>query len=251
MKMKEIKEAVLFVAVFLALALPLSAGEDGWKTVINRDGITVENRAVEGFRMKQLRARAVIDAPVEVVYEVLDTADKFNEWFGDCVLQKTVKRISKYEKISYHVVDTPWPLRDRDFIARVTTKPDWKGGKVVSRIDSIGPPEDSGWGMDDLTKKEGRVRMRVMHGVFILRRMDPGRTDFTYMAIGDPGIALPAWMLNLFSTRQPFETIKKLKKQVMKKIYWEKAEKRHGRIFTPQVSQTPTGRKVVGPPLAR
>lgn len=234
--MKAIKKIILFLMISMPV-LSLSAGENGWELITDDKGITIENRAIEGFKMKQLRARTVVDAPIEVIYEVMDTPEMYDEWFGDCVLQKDIKRISEYEKICYHVMDVPWPLSDRDAIARVTTKADWQGGKVIYRVDSIRQPEDSKWGMDSVTEEEDRVRMPVMDGVFIFSRITPGKSDFTYIAIADPGIPLPGWILNVFSTKQPFDTLVNLKKQVKKPIYWEKAARRHGKEFTPPVKK--------------
>jgi hypothetical protein len=222
--------------VFMSVTFPLGAEDQGagkWEVVSSKNNITIENRTLKGFEMKQLRGQCEIDAPIEVIYEVLDNAERHNEWIGDCVLQKDVKRISEYEKISYLVIAVPWPLRDRDTVERVTTKADWNKGEVEYRVDSIRSPEDSKWGMDPVTKENGRVRMPVMEGVYTFSRITPDKSKFTYVAIAEPGIPLPGWVLNIFSTSQPYKTLDNLRKQVKKQIYWEMASKRHNKTFTP------------------
>lgn len=232
-----LKQVLSILFVFTALALPLNAddgGKDRWVVVSNGNGVIIENRSTDGFGMKQLRAQCEINAPVEVIYEVMDDADRYSEWFGDCLFQKTIERINEYEKISYHVVDVPWPLNDRDSVSRVTTRADWSAGTVETRVDSIRPPADAAWGMDPVTKKSNRVRMPVMDGVFTYTTMGPNKSKFTYIAIADPGISLPDWVLNAFSTTQPKKTLENLKSQVKKEIYWEMAGARHGKVFEPE-----------------
>ncbi len=230
------KKVVSLIFILTIMTLPLKAEDDGkgkWETVSVEKEITIENRTVAGFKMKQLRAQCEVDAPIEIIYEVMDTAEKYNEWFGDCILQQDIKRISEFEKICYHVVDVPWPLSDRDAVARVTSKVDWKKGDVEYRVDSIRKPDDSKWGIDPVTKENGRVRMPVMDGVFTFSRITPNKSRFTYVAIADPGIALPGWVLNMFSTTQPRKTLENIRNQVNKQLYWDKAAKRHNRTFTP------------------
>ncbi|MCU0820930.1 MAG: hypothetical protein MUC95_00460 [Spirochaetes bacterium] len=230
-----IKQVLSILFIFSVTALPLSAGEDGkggWEVVSEKNGIKIENREMKGLKMKQLRAACEVDAPVEVIYEVMDGGDRYPEWFGGCIIQTQIKRISEFEKTCYHVVDVPWPLGDRDAVARVTTKADWKKGEVEYRVESIRPPEDSKWGMDQVTKDNGRVRMPVMDGIFSFSRTAPDRSKFTYVAIADPGIPLPGWILEMFSNAQPRKTLDNIRNQVKKNMYWKMASKRHNKAFT-------------------
>ena len=144
MRLKPVLLCLLLFTAITVSAIADDATDNPWRVVSNENGIVIENRAVDGFKMRELRARCEIDAPVEVIYEVMDDADNYGNWFGDCLLQKTIHRFNDYDKISYHVVDVPWPLNDRDSVSRVTTKTDWAAGTVETRVDSIRPPADAG-----------------------------------------------------------------------------------------------------------
>ena len=78
------------------------------------------------------------------------------------------------------------------------------------------------------------LRMPVMDGVFTWERMENGKTRFEYIAIADPGIALPAWILNAFSVSQPYNTLYNIKTEVKEPIYYERASKRHKKEFKKQ-----------------
>jgi len=218
---------ILFIAAVPALA----AG--GWDVVINEDGCKVENRAFKGSDMKEFRAETIVNAPLEVVAEVQMDPVRMSQWFGDCLEQKILKRLGKNKKVIYHVVNAPWPVDDRDAIATVTTKPDWEKGVVVQEVRSIRPPKDTEYGMEETTKKNNRVRMPKMDATFTLTRIDADRTKYAYWAHAEPGIALPASILNMFAKDQPFKTLKNIKEQVKKPIYWKRASRAHNREFKP------------------
>jgi len=231
-----LKQALFVLLVGSFLAFPLLAGENEpqWRIVSDTDGIIIENRMLENSRLKQLRARCEIAAPVEVIYEVMDDADSFHEWFGDCLLQKNITRINEYEKICYHVVDMPWPFKDRDSVSSVVTRADWDKKEVETHIQSIREIDEAAvWGMNPETEKNDRVRISVMDAVFTYQRLSPNRSMFTYVVMVDPDISLPAWLLNALSVNQPRTTLENLRRQVKKEIYWEMAGARHGKAFSP------------------
>jgi len=110
MKLKSVLLFLLFSTTVLFPAVADDAAGKEWRTVSEENGMIIENRPLDPFKMKQLRARCEIDAPVEVIYEVMDDADSYHEWFGDCLLRKIIHRFNDYDKISYHVVDLHSPI---------------------------------------------------------------------------------------------------------------------------------------------
>jgi uncharacterized protein YndB with AHSA1/START domain len=216
----------------LLVSLPVLAAGD-WEVVENENGCKVENRVFPGSVMKEFRAETIIDAPLEVVFEVQMDSNGMSQWFGDCVEQKVLKRLSQNKKMIYHVVHAPWPVQDRDAIAVVETTPDWERGKVVQEVRSIRPPADREYGMDETTEKNNRVRMPKMDATFTLTRISPERTKYSYWAHAEPGIALPASMLNMYAKKQPYKTLINIKEQVKKPIYWQRANSAHKKEFKP------------------
>lgn len=222
-----IAAATLLIAFITA---PLWANAE-WKEVKNKKGIKIETRKVEGSPMKEFRSECLIEAPIEVVYEILRDADTYVNWFGDCKEKKVIQKIDENNEIGYQVVDVPLPFRDRDTVATVNYSTDWETGKAAVKMNSIKIPEDSKYGMDDYSKEKKRVRMPKMNGLIVLTRVEPDKTKMMYQAHADPGVSLPGWVLNLFSTAQPYKTLKGMKKEVRKEIYYEKAGKVHGKKF--------------------
>jgi hypothetical protein len=82
--------------------------------------------------------------------------------------------------------------------------------------------EDDQYGMDVVIEEKGYVRMISCFGEFKLTRVGPNKTKVNFHAGGDPGVWLPSWIINLAAGIQPRLTVKKLRKEVKKEIYYEK-----------------------------
>ncbi len=95
------KKLNTFVAVFIIVnlvtcflfVLPTFGDEnEGWKEVRNRKGIRVLTRWVPGSALKQAWAETIIDAPIEVLYEIITTPVTWTNWFAFCSEHKTLKK---------------------------------------------------------------------------------------------------------------------------------------------------------------
>ena len=230
--MKKLSLKVLALTVTVLFSLPVWADGD-WEEAKNQEGIKIDTRRVEGAPMKEFRAEGMIDAPIEVAWEVLIDSASYPKWFGDCIVHKIIETEDKNISVGYHAVDIPFPFSDRDTVAFINLETDWKTGKASKSMVSIGSPEDAKYGMDDLTREEGRVRMPKMHGHFLLTRVSPTQTNMLYQAHADPGVPLPGWLLNMLATNQPYKTFIGIRKEVKNIKYFERAEKVHDKKFKP------------------
>jgi hypothetical protein len=218
------------IVMIIVTSLPLWADSE-WEEIRNRNGVKVSSMRVEDCPMNRFKAECIIDAPLEVVYEVVMDPGSYVNWFHSCTDRRVIKKFDENNGIGYQVVNLPFPLRDRDTVATMYQDVDWAAGKLKMKMDAIKPPEDSKYGMDELTKKKGRVRMPIMIANIVLNRITPGKTEMIYMAHADPGAPVPAWILNFFSTGHPYKTLLGIQKEVKKEIYYKRAEKKHNKKF--------------------
>ena len=217
------KRALLFITIFCVSISPVVGGGK-WVIAKRGSGITVYNRPVAGSPMKELKATGIINAPLEVVWEVLYDNSRWKIWFADCIEQRVIKKTSAMQKVVYHVVDVPWPIKDRDTVALVNYTKDFAKGIVVVRVRSIPALEAKKYNMEGVTSKNKRIRMPKMFSNFTAKRLGPSKKRFTYHAHAEPGVALPAWILNLFAKSQPYKTLKNLNKEAGKELYKKRAE---------------------------
>ena len=77
----------LAVLVSFSAALPVFAGEqdaEGWKKREEQNGVIGYERKVEGSKYLQTKAETTIDAPMEVLLEVLMDIPSFPQWMHKC-----------------------------------------------------------------------------------------------------------------------------------------------------------------------
>ncbi len=225
--------SIIAAAIIFLFPLCVLCAEP-WKVEKDKDGIRVETRPIEGLSLKEFRSRCVVDAPIEVVFEIIKDNDSYMNWFADCVERAVIQKNDDHTNICYMVADLPFPFRDRDTVEVIKYILDWMNGKVVVKINSIDPPDDAKYGMDEHSKKKKRIRMKKMKGTITLTRVTPVETEMVYQAHGDPVVELPGWLMNFFVVSQPYRTLQGMQKEIQKKIYYEKAEKVHHKKFVRQ-----------------
>jgi hypothetical protein len=136
--------------------------------------------------------------------------NRTNEWVYAAKNCKILKQYSPTDLIYYSEVVVPPPFNNRDFAIRITMTQD----KITRNITVIADSKP-----DFLPEKPGLVRIHQSIGKWQITPVANGLTKVEYILQVDPGGAIPAWLVNLFATKGPFESFKGLREQVKKKDY--------------------------------
>ncbi len=175
----------------------LAATEEVWELQRDRDGIQIYTRSVEGSKFKAVKAEMEIDAPIrELVGLVMDT-DACPEWAALCKDSEVVQQTSETDLHVYTLNDVPWPVKDRDAVARVLWSQD-EAGIVTMRAELVS-------GFVPETKKAMRLTYGKTAWIFV--PVGPDRTRVISEAHLDPGGATPAWVTNMLLVDSPFDTM--------------------------------------------
>ncbi|MBK8878790.1 MAG: START domain-containing protein [Haliscomenobacter sp.] len=192
--------------LFIAFSFALAAQETTWKLKKSSDGIEVYYRSVPESPINELRIKTSIRASMPALLSVMRDFSRYPQWIYQCTEASRVEKVNEREFVYYGVIDFPWPLADRDFVARsrITQNPE----TGVVHIEVKGIP-----GYKPLVKD--RVRIPVMQYQWTLT---PGNGVLTvdYQLRSDPGGSLPAWAINLGLDQGPVQTIKNLRQLAMK-----------------------------------
>lgn len=174
--------AAAFVASLSATAGAVQA-DDGWRVVRDRDGITLERRAVEGSRFYQYRVRAhtAVSAPVAV--------ERIWSGIGDerspTIKRRTVLKREGDELVVYDQIHAA-VVSDRDVTIRIHKSADGRGGFDI-RFESaaeLGPPPAAGY-----------VRLPLVHGSWHIAPASDGGSNIAYQCYSEPGGAIPAFLV--------------------------------------------------------
>ncbi|MBK7475494.1 MAG: START domain-containing protein [Haliscomenobacter sp.] len=192
--------------LFIAFSFALAAQETTWKLKKSSDGIEVYYRSVPESPINELRIKTSIRASMPALLSVMRDFSRYPQWIYQCTEASRIEKVNEREFVYYGVIDFPWPLADRDFVARsrITQNPE----TGVVHIEVKGIP-----GYKPLVKD--RVRIPVMQYQWTLT---PGNGVLTvdYQLRSDPGGSLPAWAINLGLDQGPVQTIKNLRQLAMK-----------------------------------
>ncbi len=149
--------------------------------------MTIYTRESADSPLKEYRAVAVYDYPLEALYAESTDLISRPEWVNNCSGLQIIDTVDG--KIRYHVsYDLPWPFQDRDLVAEeevLEHGPD----KVHLLTRSIGL---------DYPLKKGVIRMPHYREETFYEKIDERSTRFRVEGFADPGGTVPAWLVNLF-----------------------------------------------------
>lgn len=184
--------------------------QDDWKLKTDKDGIAIYTRTFPDSKFKAIKVIVELDASLSQMVAVLLDVNTGAEWVYSTKSSVLLKQVSPSELYYYSEVSIPWPAANRDFIAQLRAVQD-----SHSRVVTIYGPTFP----DYLPVKKDIVRVRRSEGKWVISPVGKHRVRVEYMLRVDPGGDLPAWLVNMFVTKGPYESFKKLKVQLQKPVY--------------------------------
>ncbi|MDO6430827.1 START domain-containing protein [Flavitalea sp. BT771] len=200
---------LIFVAYFFTTGL-VSFGQENWKLKSNKDDIAIYTRDVPNSRFKGIKVVCELNATLSQLVAVVMDVNTAVEWVYSTRSAVVLKQVSPSELYYYSEVNVPWPASNRDFIARLSVSQD-AHTKVVTVLGPVFP--------DYIPEKKDIVRVRRSEGKWIISPVGKDRVRVEYTLNMDPGGNIPAWLVNMFATKGPYESFRKLKVQLKKPAF--------------------------------
>jgi hypothetical protein len=212
--MKKFLSIMAVYSVILSFWVAMPAGvmaESGWKLKIQKDGIDVSTRPVQGSDLDEFIGTVDIDASIDVVYAVLNDIPAATQWMADCKENREIRKIDEHTSVQFNVTRAPWPVSDREALCIVTEKKDEKTGKITFEFHETNDPS--------VPVGKGNVRMPEISGQWVLIPVNRNHTKVIYTAKSNPGGSLPKALANMKSKDIPYNTLLGLKMMVKKDKY--------------------------------
>ncbi|GAA4847987.1 START domain-containing protein [Algivirga pacifica] len=201
--MKLIVSALSSLLLFFSLSAYSQVKDHSWDLVSDRDAIAIYTKDTD-ISFKAIRAEMLINGSLEHLLYYLNEAAIYKDWLYSCEESVELKRINKDEFYYHVVVDLPSPIYNRDLVVKCRQ---WTDAEGTIYSESVATP-------DFIPEKEHTVRMMTYTSSWIIKTRPDGLLAVTYESLGDPGGALPAWLVNIACTRGPIRTMRKLKELV-------------------------------------
>lgn len=204
------RKTAFFVITLLFSCYFRGFGQEGWELRTENDGIKVYTKIFPDSKFKAIRVDMDLRATLSQIVALLMDVNEGTQWVYATKSAVLLKQISPNELVYYSEVRLPWPLANRDFIAQLKATQDTKT-KIVTIDGPVVP--------DYVPVKDGIVRVTRSMGKWIITPVGPRHVKLVYTLRMDPGGDLPAWLFNLFVTKGPTESFKKLQAELKKPVY--------------------------------
>lgn len=196
----------ILTIVLLACLGIASAHAADWKLKKDADGIKVYVRNVNGSEFRSFRGVTDVNTSLHTLIAVHKDGEMVRQWLKDCEKSEFISAFDPAGYLMYFRTSAPWPVKDRDYVLRYKLEQD-----PVTRMVTL---SFTGEGRL-LPEQKDCVRVSTINGAWRMTPLAGGFVHIEYEVHADPNGALPAWLANRFVVDQPFDTLKKLRQQLL------------------------------------
>jgi hypothetical protein len=200
---------MMMLAVCFLAPLFLCA-QSNWELKKNEDGIRVYTKSSDESRHKGVKVTCELDGSLSELAALLLDASAHPHWVFNTKESYVVKQVSPYKQIYYSEIKLPWPLTNREVVVEMTLRQDPKTKALMVTTDAIN---------SDIPGKKGMVRVVNSSVKWNVTALPGEKLNVEYVGQADPGGSVPAWITNMFSTKGPLETFRRLKKLIASNAY--------------------------------
>lgn len=188
-----------------------SAQEPAWELKRDADGIQVYTRTVTGSPYKAVKSVTLIEGiTLTSLVALIEDAGACPQWADRCAESYLVEQISETESLVYTHNDMPFPVKDRDVVARVKWSQDPQSLQMIMRSQAV----EGG-----VEEQRGRLRLKEANALWQFTPQTNGSIEVVNEAHINPGSSLPGWVTNMLLVDTPFETMKSYLAEVIKPKY--------------------------------
>ena len=187
-----------------------TSAQTNWVLKKEKEGIQVFVTNQENSKFKAIRVLCSLPGTMEQLISVLQLVQIQPQWVVSTKNAYSIKQVSVDKLLYYAEVDLPWPINNRDMVIDLSFVQDPKT-KILSiyanTIDHI------------LPEIEGKQRVPYSAAKWLVISEGNHKISIDYTIKIDPGGGIPAWMVNLFIAKAPYESFKNLTKLIQEKRF--------------------------------
>ena len=185
-----------------AMAQPTLEPDLNWDLRRERDGIVVYTARVPDSPHAAVLSSTIIEnVRLSALVALIQDAPACAEWAPQCAASHVHELISDTEALVYTHNDLPFPVRDRDVLARVRWQQD---------TDSLAVSMHSQATVGILPETDDKLRLTEARATWRFTPLGDGRVEVANFAHINPGSSLPGWVTNMLLVDTPYEMLKSL-----------------------------------------
>ena len=193
----------------LTASLPLAA-QKSWELKKDEEGIKVFSKSSDNSRYNELKVEMTLSAKLSSLAALVLDIDNYPNWSFNTEKSYVLKKISPSELYFYTLIHSPWPASNRDLAVHLSLTQD-ETSKVLSIRAECVP--------NYIPPKKDIIRVPLSIEQWTVTPLPGDKVRIEYQLKLDPGASVPPWLINLFSTKGPYETFTHLRQQIQKDPY--------------------------------
>ncbi len=191
----------LFVLIGISCGTLSVYAQTVWHLNKDKDGIKIYTGNPNSAGFKTIRTTAVLEGTLPKFISIFRDIAKQKEWVYATKKAYLIEKITDNELLYYVETVLPWPARNRDAVIRMKINENSQNNiltlTTVSESSSIPVTSD-------------HVRVTHLLGTWEVKNLGNNKLSIDYFLDVDPGGSLPPWIVNLFTSKGPYETFQKL-----------------------------------------
>jgi hypothetical protein len=178
------------------------AAQSNWTLQKEKDGIKISSRPSRTSQFNDIRVELDLPGTMEQMAAILLDVNQYKVWSYATKKAELVKQLGPDKFIYYTEIEVPWPATNRCFYSNFELKKDPVSHSmlvIAGNLRGYGPvPKDL-------------VEVPFSKGIWNIKMISQKSIHIDYILELNPGGTLPAWVLNLFSSKGPMETFGNIK----------------------------------------
>ena len=203
------------VSIFLGVVLSILCfnncfSQTEWSLKKDKDGIQVYTGKLADSKFNAIRVTCKLKGNLSALASILLQPELQPEWVIATKTSKLVKRLANNHIYYYNIATIPWPLENRDMVIDLLIHQDSLTKKMMiyaSAIDKIMPPI------------KGLERIPYSQAIWEVTPIAANEIQVDYTLKINPGGGIPAWVVNMFIAKAPFESFYNLSRIIQEKRF--------------------------------
>ena len=195
--------------LLFSLAVSRGSGQQyNWKLSKDKDGIKVYLAENPKSKFKVIKVECTLVGTFDKLASVLTDVSHLKDWVYSTKFSYLIKSFSPYDLYYYTETSIPWPMSNRDAVVHMRITRD--SLQRFMRVNSTGENKF-------VPGKDDNVRVVYLDINWYVTMPTSNTISIVYTFDVDPGGSLPAWLVNSFAEKGPYETFKKLSEILKRK----------------------------------
>lgn len=195
-------------AILFSSVISTGFSQYKWKLSKDKDGIKVYLSENPRSKFKSIKVECTLLGTFDQLISILTDVEHLKDWVYNTKTSYLIKKISPYDMYYYTETTIPWPMSNRDAVVhlRIIRDSSQSFVKISSTNENRLVPE-----------KDGKVRILYSLINWYVTMPTSRTISIIYTFEADPGGNLPAWLVNSFADKGPYESFKKLAEMLKRK----------------------------------